>query len=59
MISFFDRVDEIRSRWDVLRHPFYERWTRGDLSRGELAFYAGQYRHAVIAVADSSRPRGR
>jgi pyrroloquinoline-quinone synthase len=58
MITFFDRVDEIRSRWDVLRHPFYERWTRGELSPGELAFYAGQYRHAVVALADSAARAG-
>jgi pyrroloquinoline-quinone synthase len=37
----------------VLEHPFYERWSRGELSRGELAFYAGEYRHAVVALADS------
>jgi pyrroloquinoline-quinone synthase len=35
----------------VLEHPFYQRWSEGTLSREELADYAGQYRHAVEAIA--------
>lgn len=58
MGNFFDRVDEVRDRWDVLRHPFYERWVRGELAPGELAFYAGQYRHAVVALADAASRSG-
>jgi pyrroloquinoline-quinone synthase len=58
MTSFFARVDEVRRRWDVLRHPFYERWVRGELAPSELAFYAGQYRHAVVALADSAAHAG-
>jgi pyrroloquinoline-quinone synthase len=54
MTNFFARVDEVRKRWDVLRHPFYERWSRGELTPDELAFYAGQYRHAVVALADAT-----
>src|SRR5690348_15638179 len=52
------RIDEARQRWDVLRHPFYVKWECGELSRGELAFYAGEYRHAVLAVADSAAAAG-
>jgi pyrroloquinoline-quinone synthase len=58
MGDFFDRVDEIRDRWDVLRHSFYVRWSAGELEPGELAFYAGQYRHAVVALADASEHAG-
>jgi hypothetical protein len=28
----------------LLSHPFYQRWSRGDLRLGELGAYAGQYR---------------
>jgi pyrroloquinoline-quinone synthase len=52
------RIDEARQRWDVLKHPFYERWERGELTREELAFYAGEYRHAVVAVADAAAVGG-
>ncbi|HEX8067956.1 MAG TPA: iron-containing redox enzyme family protein [Thermoleophilaceae bacterium] len=47
----WDRIDARCSRWDVLRHPFYVRWSEGTLTREELARYAGQYRHAVEALA--------
>jgi len=58
MTSFFARADEVRDRWDVLRHPFYQRWSRGELAPSELAFYAGQYRHAVVALADAASHAG-
>src|SRR2546423_5202901 len=53
-----ERIDEARRRWDVLKHPFYTRWERGELTRDELAFYAGEYRHAVVAVARAARAAG-
>jgi len=51
-------IDEARQRWDVLKHPFYERWERGELTREQLAFYAGEYRHAVVAVAQAAAVAG-
>jgi len=52
------RIDQARERWDVLKHPFYARWERGELSRDELAFYAGEYRHAVVALARAAAVAG-
>jgi pyrroloquinoline-quinone synthase len=51
-------IDEARRRWDVLRHPFYARWEHGELSRHELAFYAGEYRHVVVALAQAAAVAG-
>src|ERR1700693_4885777 len=48
------RLDEARSAISVLEHPFYERWSAGELSTRELGVYAGEYRHAVVALARSS-----
>jgi len=48
------RLDEARAATDVLEHPFYRRWSSGELSREQLGRYAGQYRHAVVALADAS-----
>jgi pyrroloquinoline-quinone synthase len=48
------RIERSRERWDVLRHPFYVRWSKGELTREELARYSGQYRHAVEAIATMS-----
>jgi pyrroloquinoline-quinone synthase len=49
------RLDQARAECSVLEHPFYERWSAGELSAAELACYAGEYRHAVVALAEASR----
>lgn len=53
-MNLFERIDAVRDRWDVLRHPFYVRWSMGELTREELAHYAGEYRAAVVALADAA-----
>jgi pyrroloquinoline-quinone synthase len=53
-MNVLDRLDETRAATNVLEHPFYRRWSAGELSGEELARYAGQYRHAVLALADAS-----
>ncbi len=53
-MEIFDLLDAARRRINVLEHPFYERWSAGELTPGELGFYAGEYRHAVVAIADAS-----
>ncbi len=50
----WNRIEAARERWNVLRHPFYVRWSAGELSADELAAYTGQYRHAVQAIATMS-----
>jgi pyrroloquinoline-quinone synthase len=57
-MNLIDRIDEARTRWNVLDHPFYLRWERGELSREDLAYYAGEYRHAVVALADAAAVGG-
>jgi pyrroloquinoline-quinone synthase len=57
-VDFFDRLEATRERWNVLEHSFYRRWSAGDLTREELAFYAGEYRHAVVALARAVRATG-
>jgi pyrroloquinoline-quinone synthase len=53
-MQLIDRLDAARQRWNVLEHPFYRRWECGELSREELTAYAGEYRHAVVALADAA-----
>jgi pyrroloquinoline-quinone synthase len=48
------RLDATRGEISVLEHPFYERWSAGELSAEELGRYAGEYRHAVIALAQAA-----
>jgi pyrroloquinoline-quinone synthase len=49
--GIWERIEAARERWNVLEHPFYLRWSGGELSREELAGYSGQYRHATEAIA--------
>lgn len=48
------RLDDTCGAMNILEHPFYRRWTAGQLRAGELGCYAGEYRHAVIALARAS-----
>ena len=50
-MDLWSRLADVHSRWNLLDHPFYVRWSRGELSAADLALYAGQYRHAVVALA--------
>ena len=49
--NVWDRIEQARAEHDVLQHPFYLRWSAGELSSEELARYSGQYRHATEALA--------
>ena len=53
-MTLFERLDAARERLNVLKHPLYTRWEPGKLGDGELAYYAGEYRHAVVALAAAS-----
>jgi len=53
-MNFWDELEKRRANWNVLEHPFYQRWSAGELSKEELALYAGEYHHAVVALAEAS-----
>jgi pyrroloquinoline-quinone synthase len=57
-VLLIERLDAVRERWNLLEHPFYKRWSCGELSRDELAYYAGEYRHAVVALAETAAKTG-
>lgn len=48
-LSIFDPLIASRS---LLRHPFYVRWTKGQLTLDELRVYAKEYYHLVRAVPE-------
>lgn len=47
--SFWTSLEDRISRFDLLKHPFYQAWTRGELTRTDLAAYAAEYWHHVSA----------
>jgi pyrroloquinoline-quinone synthase len=57
-VDLVARLDEARERWNLLKHPFYARWSCGELTRDDLAYYSGQYRHAVVALAETAGKAG-
>ena len=53
-MDLWSRLADVHARWDVLEHPFYRRWAGGELSREDIVVYAGQYRYAVVALAEAA-----
>jgi pyrroloquinoline-quinone synthase len=43
------RIEETISRYDLLKHPFYQAWTAGELTTEDLRRYAQEYYHHVAA----------
>jgi pyrroloquinoline-quinone synthase len=41
--NFWYEVEEILESKSLLKHPFYQAWTAGSLTRDDLAYYAQQY----------------
>ena len=58
-MPLFDRLADAQARCNVLEHPFYRRWSAGELAREELSHYAGEYRHAVVALAEATEATAR
>jgi pyrroloquinoline-quinone synthase len=46
---FFQALDGRLDRYDLLQHPFYQAWSKGELSREDLREYASEYWHHVSA----------
>jgi pyrroloquinoline-quinone synthase len=45
--EFWNQVDQEIAKYDLLKHPFYQAWTAGELTTQDLKFYAEQYYHQV------------
>jgi len=51
--SLLDLLDALIEEHHLLKHPFYQAWTAGTLSRSSLAHYAGQYYAHVQAFPEN------
>ena len=49
MNTHLDKIDNDIADKNLLKHPFYLAWTRGELSKNALTDYAKQYYHHVGA----------
>jgi len=46
---FFTALEGRIERYDLLKHPFYQAWSNGELTRDDLREYASEYWHHVSA----------
>jgi pyrroloquinoline-quinone synthase len=46
---FFNALEGRIERYDLLKHPFYQAWSKGELTRQDLREYASEYWHHVSA----------
>jgi pyrroloquinoline-quinone synthase len=47
--AFWRRFEERVARYDLLTHPFYQAWSKGELTREDLRAYGAEYWHHVSA----------
>ncbi|MGH9596922.1 MAG: CADD family putative folate metabolism protein [Edaphobacter sp.] len=47
--GFWGRFEERVAPYDLLKHPFYQAWSKGELTREDLREYAAEYWHHVSA----------
>ena len=48
-VSYLARLDALIEKYNLLNHPFYEAWSKGELSKTDLQRYAKDYFHHVLA----------
>jgi pyrroloquinoline-quinone synthase len=47
--GFWNRFEERVAPYNLLQHPFYQAWSKGELTREDLREYAAEYWHHVSA----------
>lgn len=47
--GFWSRFEERVAPYNLLQHPFYQAWSKGELAREDLREYAAEYWHHVSA----------
>jgi pyrroloquinoline-quinone synthase len=47
--NFWREAKAVLAEFDLLKHPFYQAWTCGELSKEDLRLYAGEYYQQVAA----------
>jgi len=47
--DFFEQLDACIAKYDLLCHPFYQAWAKGELTREDLRAYGEEYFHHVAS----------
>ena len=48
-MSFVQELESALAPYHLLKHTFYQKWEKGEVSKGQLKYYASQYYHHVSA----------
>ncbi|HEX3572149.1 MAG TPA: CADD family putative folate metabolism protein [Acidobacteriaceae bacterium] len=62
---FFSALEGRIERYDLLKHPYYQAWSKGELTRDDLREYASEYWHhvssfpAYLSALHSQLPDGK
>ena len=51
--TLLESLDKLVEKYHLLKHPFYQAWTQGKLSKDDLALYAEQYYQHVRAFPEN------
>jgi pyrroloquinoline-quinone synthase len=46
-MTLIERLNAVIAEFDLLKHPFYQAWSKGELTQNTLKKYAAQYYHQV------------
>ena len=63
--NFFPALDARLDQYDLLKHAYYQAWSKGELTRDDLREYASEYWHhvsafpAYLSALHSTLPDGR
>jgi pyrroloquinoline-quinone synthase len=52
MTSFWTKLEQSITKYDLLTHPFYKAWAKGELTKDDLQMYAKQYYQHVDAFPE-------
>src|SRR6202166_4333585 len=45
--AFWQKAEQEIAKYDLLKHPFYQAWSAGELTTEDLKFYAQKYFYQV------------
>ncbi len=53
MTTVSEKVKSIIEQWSLLKHPFYQAWSAGELPADKLKTYAGEYGSFIGLIAEA------
>lgn len=55
LVDFWSEMTFRTKKYDLVNHPFFQAWMKGDLNDDEIGMYAREYYHQIAAFSDYLR----